>query len=1082
MRYWFLIFAFLICATAQAQVVPGQALPQRDEKGCLLNVTATATGHWYTHKFGNKWLLVDPNGYACWQMGIFTFDPTISNINAALDTKYGDHKSHAIPAEIKRVINWGFNGLDAPTVFAYPAETDGTWPDSLQPIRTGLIWDVPLTTYSTRLGGYTCPDHNKDLFRGISYAATSGFVYIGGEDHDPYDPCFPLFLAGALVDSAVGGIFGGPPVDPVDAAASPYTIAFAIAEEDSAYLLTKPLHEHGGALVLASSPFQTWNDHWSVLYTVDRVYHAKQQFLTFIQGRYATIGALNTAWGSTYDAFASHTLNTVDACGTGNGATLTFSCTLSFVPDQDSVWLKVGATVVAGEYTNNGVTVAPAVLEGATISSGTVNHTSRAFTVTFTGGHAPGNGVAVTVDYQHAGWPKSVSGSAALMDEDGGSAWMPNSAANWVSLGNTTASFQADMNAFLLAYATQFFSVMHTQFKAVYPNSLLMGINVMDTQQQTNPPFRKEVLQAMVGNVDIIPMVYSFGVAGDQTRLDYIAQYAGDIPILDSFYVQANLDSGQTSFGAAGYPEVYQNDKGVNYAARMDFIYSGATSTAVAGSQPGLGSRVWQMWDDSTQGNWGLVSVKDNAMDGYESTAIPCIDPNGYTCGNESTLARSSYQIGTGTGAQTVFNATVKYLPIKPGTLGVFNGSFVATQQGTDALGRGDANPLSGSWTTTPSDSNLQLVSNKVESTSASGNAGAFYNGVTWSSFNDQGSKITIGGIGGSGELGSRVRWQSGSASGYQCRVNHPLGASTPVSIQRVDTNTPATISSAVINAAAGQTVECDALGSTIYMSVNGAQVLAGVDSTYSTGNAGMYIFDNSGAFAATTISAWTGYSLVATSLCSDSGSGTLSGASCSGTINNSTGAIAVTFGAAPGNGVILSVNFTANGWGGFQPSYIPSVMAEHAKVLHQIEAANFSPAAISSSTNLALYKPSASSSTATTASGNNYLSSRANDGDTATTWRPLASNPQWYRLDLVGLPSVSKIILRWGAVYATAYTLDWSDDGLSWTTAFTQAAGAGGVETDTFTAVSHRYWRGNFTARSGAGSLQLQEMEPYPQ
>lgn len=34
------------------------------------------------------------------------------------------------------------------------------------------------------------------------------------------------------------------------------------------------------------------------------------------------------------------------------------------------------------------------------------------------------------------------------------------------------------------------------------------------------------------------------------------------------------------------------------------------------------------------------------------------------------------------------------------------------------------------------------------------------------------------------------------------------------------------------------------------------------------------------------------------------------------------------------------------------------------------------------------------------------------------------------------------------------------------------------GVETDTFTAVSHRYWRMNETTRSGAGSLVLQEME----
>ncbi len=514
----------------------------------------------------------------------------------------------------------------------------------------------------------------------------------------------------------------------------------------------------------------------------------------------------------------------------------------------------------------------------------------------------------------------------------------------------------------------------------------------------------------------------------------------------------------------------------------MDSIYSGTTNVAVANSQPGIGTRIWQMWDDSTQGNWGLFSVLDNAYDGRESTVPKCVDSWGTACGGESTKARSGYSIGTGTGAQTVYNATIKYLPILPGTFTVYNGTFTSTPQASDAFGRADANPLSGNWTKSTSFFDLQLASNHVESTSTSGASAAYYNGVTWSNFNDQSSTITIGAIGGSGFLASLARWQSASASGYQCRIGHPLGVSTPVSIVRTDFASDVLLASGTANASAGQTVECDALGSAITMQVNGSVVLTTTDSTYATGNAGMMVFDNSGSLTGTYITTWSGSSLSATAVCTDNGtSGTLSGSGCSGTINNNTGALAVTFNSPPTNGAALTGNFTSNGWGGFQPSYIPSVFAEHSKILHQIEAANFS---LPTDTNLARYKPvSASSFLLLAGSGNNnYVPTRANDGLTATTWRPVASNPQWVRIDMLGKPSVSKAILRWGAVYATTYTLDWSDDGTSWTTVFTQAAGAGGVETDTFTAVSHRYWRMNETTRSGAGSLVLQELELYAQ
>ncbi|MFA6494349.1 MAG: discoidin domain-containing protein, partial [Candidatus Paceibacterota bacterium] len=74
---------------------------------------------------------------------------------------------------------------------------------------------------------------------------------------------------------------------------------------------------------------------------------------------------------------------------------------------------------------------------------------------------------------------------------------------------------------------------------------------------------------------------------------------------------------------------------------------------------------------------------------------------------------------------------------------------------------------------------------------------------------------------------------------------------------------------------------------------------------------------------------------------------------------------------------------------------------------------------------NIALSRPVSVSSTQTT-----YSASFAVDGNTATRWSSIAAvDPQWISVDLGGLKQISRVVLNWEAAYATAYTIQVSND-----------------------------------------------------
>ncbi|HET9142012.1 MAG TPA: discoidin domain-containing protein [Actinophytocola sp.] len=102
---------------------------------------------------------------------------------------------------------------------------------------------------------------------------------------------------------------------------------------------------------------------------------------------------------------------------------------------------------------------------------------------------------------------------------------------------------------------------------------------------------------------------------------------------------------------------------------------------------------------------------------------------------------------------------------------------------------------------------------------------------------------------------------------------------------------------------------------------------------------------------------------------------------------------------------------------------------------------------------------------------------SAAFDGNTATRWSSAFSDPQWIRVDLGGSRSVCQVVLRWEGAYATAYQIQTSTDGSTWTTVYSTTTATGGTQTLTVTGTG-RYVRMNGTARATGYGYSLWEFE----
>ncbi|MFD9504909.1 discoidin domain-containing protein, partial [Streptomyces sp. NPDC060035] len=100
-------------------------------------------------------------------------------------------------------------------------------------------------------------------------------------------------------------------------------------------------------------------------------------------------------------------------------------------------------------------------------------------------------------------------------------------------------------------------------------------------------------------------------------------------------------------------------------------------------------------------------------------------------------------------------------------------------------------------------------------------------------------------------------------------------------------------------------------------------------------------------------------------------------------------------------------------------------------------------------------------------------------DGDNGTRWASAFADPQWIKVDLGASASVSQIVLRWEAAYATGYRIEFSADNSNWSTAYSTTTGPGGTETLNVSGTA-RYVRLTGTTRATGYGYSLWEFQVF--
>ncbi|GAB2807030.1 hypothetical protein GCM10027176_10080 [Actinoallomurus bryophytorum] len=127
------------------------------------------------------------------------------------------------------------------------------------------------------------------------------------------------------------------------------------------------------------------------------------------------------------------------------------------------------------------------------------------------------------------------------------------------------------------------------------------------------------------------------------------------------------------------------------------------------------------------------------------------------------------------------------------------------------------------------------------------------------------------------------------------------------------------------------------------------------------------------------------------------------------------------------------------------------------------------------STTNLAQGRTATASSAESAA----FPASSAVDGNLGTRWSSGFSDPQWLQVDLGSTRSICGVTLNWEAAYATAFQIQVSGNGTTWTTIYSTTTGTGGVQNLNVSG-SGRYIRMYGTARTTQYGYSLWEFQAY--
>jgi beta-glucanase (GH16 family) len=116
---------------------------------------------------------------------------------------------------------------------------------------------------------------------------------------------------------------------------------------------------------------------------------------------------------------------------------------------------------------------------------------------------------------------------------------------------------------------------------------------------------------------------------------------------------------------------------------------------------------------------------------------------------------------------------------------------------------------------------------------------------------------------------------------------------------------------------------------------------------------------------------------------------------------------------------------------------------------------------------------------TASSVQSEAFSAAAAVDGNAGTRWSSAFADPQWIQVDLGQAVAVSQLVLNWETSYATAFTVQTSTNGTSWTNIYSTTTGTGGNQTIPVTG-NGRYVRLTGTQRATQWGYSLWEFQVY--
>jgi hypothetical protein len=664
--------------------VTSAALPQStsrqtlDQYGGLMQLPCeNKTGHFILTKVDSRWWFCTPSGHRFVSMSIGNVRPagkgTLDcNHQSAYDflvRKYGDVTYNWGWQTLRRMTAWDFNsvgqdsyGIVTPTYTCHGC----AWPGGTVPIKLPYILeDKPAQYASVNVRGYAS-GYLKDIMNGVNGNYTAYRAMLP----DVFDPTLGEWWHGELADHHLRDVTEN----------SPWMLG--VFTDDSDYFWGSgagtdfPSYPSGhnnpniGYLVMVTSPTQTYKQftqygHKTLLYTNTKVFAKANatnpaaqcsvsnpcSLRDYLWQKYGgDIGALNRAWGSRYVTFDSGGKQVSgEMIGTGNGETTVFTYKLLHAPiSPNSLMISVGGTATAGDcawfHPNCGASsdtgsIGSPNLDVLIQSSSSADYSTGKITITFA--KPPKSGVAITADYIYGGW---MAGGTGLMDESGSSPWIGNNSfclqrssspytvcvQGQRGAPNANPQIGADLDNWISQISAEYFKTMRTGL-ARYSSLPYLGL---DTIGSWATPSSKFFLQGAAPYIDAaFVQLYADKPSADQASAmySYLAQYLGDVPLMDFITLVAQPDSAESCHGVRdSFPT--QQARGQEYFSTVQTFLS---TPSFNKDYPWVGFG-WWAWQDFQNANQGLVSVHDNAYDGVEATTSVGKDPWGYPTGGES--------------------------------------------------------------------------------------------------------------------------------------------------------------------------------------------------------------------------------------------------------------------------------------------------------------------------------------------------------------------------------------------------------------------------------------------------------------